>query len=252
MYCHWVRGTANLADPISRLHDQFGGGLSLACEAATRRVGDLWAFLDCKTVFLWTLGVPMGPFVLPQSWQVGFQSYSNVDGAEFHDEFLQYCIEESMGVGWVVRCLPFALRGMPLCLHPSFFFAALLLLPVMTKRKGKRCDWGRRTHRRSPAAVARRHIRGGERLRMALRGLLARHPVPRVLLASTVKVFFQVDIPGHLAPAVLRDAACDIARRLHGAPAQAFRPEGTPNVKPLDQNHMCSHKWRVVYSLGRV
>ena len=87
---------------------------------------------------------------------------------------------------------------------------------------------------------------------MALRGLLARRPVRRVSLASAVKVFFQVDIPGHLAPAVLRDAACDIARRLRGAPTQAFCPEGSPNVKPPDQSHMCLHKWRVVYNLGTV
>ena len=60
-------GTANPADPISWLHDNFGGEVSLACEAATRKVGDLWAFLACKTVFLWTLGVPMGAFVLPET-----------------------------------------------------------------------------------------------------------------------------------------------------------------------------------------
>ena len=50
------------------------------------------------TVFLWTLGVPMGPFVLAQSWQAGLRSPANEEGAEFHDVFLQYRIEESMGV----------------------------------------------------------------------------------------------------------------------------------------------------------
>ena len=64
--------------------------------------------------------------------------------------------------------------------------------------------------------------------------------------------FLQVDIPEALAPAVLRDAAFDIGRRLHGQLAQAFRPEGSPNVKPTGQHHMCSHKWRVVYRLGTV
>ena len=68
VYCHWVRGSVNPADPISRLQDQFGGELSLACESAAGRVWDLWAFPDRKTVFLWTLGVPMGLFVLPRSW----------------------------------------------------------------------------------------------------------------------------------------------------------------------------------------
>ena len=51
VYCHWVRGEVNPADPISRLHDQFDGDLALAHEAATRRVSDLWAFPDRKTVF---------------------------------------------------------------------------------------------------------------------------------------------------------------------------------------------------------
>ena len=69
VYCHWVRGAMNPADPISKLHDQFDGDLALAREAATRRVGDLWAFPDRKTIFLWTLGIPMGPFVLPQAWR---------------------------------------------------------------------------------------------------------------------------------------------------------------------------------------
>ena len=124
--------------------------------------------------------------------------------------------------------------------------------PVMARKRGKRRNRGRPAHRRSPAVVAQRRMRGGERLDRALRGLLARRPVRCVPLASAVKIFFQVDIPEPLAPAVLRDAACDIARRLHGEPAQAFRPEGTPNVKPTGQHHMCSHKWRVVYGLGTV
>ena len=141
---------------------------------------------------------------------------------------------------------------MPLCLHSSFLFAAHLPLSVMTKRKGKRRNRGRRKHRRSQGALARRRLRGGERLRRALRGLLARRPVRRVLLASAVKIFFQVDIPGRLAPVVLRAAACEIAWRLHGTPTQPFRPEGTPNVKPPDQSHMCAHKWWVEYELGTV
>ena len=51
---------------------------------------------------------------------------------------------------------------------------------------------------------------------------------------------------------MLPDALCDIARCLHGERAQAFRPDGTPNVKLVGQHHMCSHKLRVVYGLGTV
>ena len=70
------------------------------------------------------------------------------------------------------------------------FLGCALLLSAMTKRKGKRRNRGRRTHRQSPAHVARRRMRGGERLNVALRGLLARRPVRRVLLALAVKIFF--------------------------------------------------------------
>ena len=52
IYVHWVRGAVNPADPISTLDGQFDGDLGLAREAATRRVCNLWAFPDHKTVFL--------------------------------------------------------------------------------------------------------------------------------------------------------------------------------------------------------
>ena len=47
-----------------------------------RRVGDLWAFPDRKTVFLWTLGIPMGPFVLLQAWRSGIRSYEVGGGGQ--------------------------------------------------------------------------------------------------------------------------------------------------------------------------
>ena len=98
VYMHWVRGSHNHADPISRLCDNFNGDLGLAREMATRRVGDIGAFPDGRTVFLWTLGVPMGHFVLPQSWRAGLWSPGGGEGgAEFHEVFLQYRLEESVG-----------------------------------------------------------------------------------------------------------------------------------------------------------
>ena len=102
----------------------------------------------------------------------------------------------------------------------------------MTRKKGKRRNRGRRRHRRSQDATAGKRLRGGERLRRALRELLAVRPVRRVLLVTVAKIFLHVSIPEALAPAALRDAALGIARRLHGTPAHALRPEGTPNVKP--------------------
>ena len=75
IYIHWLLGAATPADPISTPHGQFDGDLGLARETAMRGVGDLWAFPDRKTVFLWTLGVPVGPFVLLQAWRMGIRSY---------------------------------------------------------------------------------------------------------------------------------------------------------------------------------
>ena len=66
-YIPWVSGAVNLPDPMSTLQGRFDGDLGLADKAAARRVGDLWAFADRKTPFLWTLGISMGPFVLPQA-----------------------------------------------------------------------------------------------------------------------------------------------------------------------------------------
>ena len=97
VYMHWLRGALNPADTISRLNDHFDGDRGQAREAATRRVGVLWAFLDRKTTFLWTLGVPMGPFVLPQAWRSGLRSYEVGGGAEFQEVFLEYRLEELVG-----------------------------------------------------------------------------------------------------------------------------------------------------------
>ena len=59
-------------------------------------------------------------------------------------------------------------------------------------------------------------------------------------------------MPEALAPGVLQDAALDIARRLHGKPAQAFLPGGNPGVKSPGQHQVCYHKWRVGYPPGTV
>ena len=95
VYRHWVRGSANAADPISRLQVQFGGELSLAREAATRRVGDLWAFPDRKTFFLWTRACQWARLCSARRGKRGF-SRQLMGRAEFHDMFLKHCLEESL------------------------------------------------------------------------------------------------------------------------------------------------------------
>ena len=92
VYIHLVSGVVNPADPTSRLHGQFAGDLDLALQAATCRVGDLWAFPDRKMVFLWTLGIPMGPFVLPQAWRSGVRSYDGGGG--------RTSMRSSCSIGW--------------------------------------------------------------------------------------------------------------------------------------------------------
>ena len=96
-YCHWVRAAVNPADPIRRLYGQFDGDLVLAREGATRRVGDLWAFPDLRTVFLWTLGVPMGTFVLPYVWRSGVRSYEVGEGGGRNS------MKFSFSIGWRTR-----------------------------------------------------------------------------------------------------------------------------------------------------
>ena len=63
-----------------------------------------------------------------------------------------------------------------------------------------------------------------------------------MLLGTAAKLFFRSDVPEALATGVLPDATLDIARRLHGKPAQAFLPGGNPGVKPPGQHHLCCHK----------
>ena len=45
------------------------------------------------------MGVPMGPFVLPQACKSGIRSYEvgGGEGVEFHEVFLQYRLEELVG-----------------------------------------------------------------------------------------------------------------------------------------------------------
>ena len=101
VYIRWVRCAVNPADPIIRLHGQLARDVGLAREAATRKVGDLWAFPERKTVFMWTVGFPTGPFVLPQAWPSGIRPY---EGGGFHDVFLQHRLEESVGaMAWHAR-----------------------------------------------------------------------------------------------------------------------------------------------------
>ena len=112
-----------------------------------------------------------------------------------------------------------------LLLRPVFFTRA------MTCKKSKKRNRGRRRHRRSQEATARRRLQGTERLRWALRGLLARRPVRRVLLGTAAKIFFQdrrARGPRAGGAAGRRAGHC-------AAPAQEARPGFPPRGHPQRQ-----------------
>ena len=110
---------------------------------------------------------------------------------------------------------------------PHSFFA-----PVKARNKGKRRNHGRRQHRRSPAATARRRLQGGECLRGAVRGLLARRPVRRVLLATAAKIFFEVNVPRPL-----RQRCCRTPHStLHGACTGSLPRLSAPRAPPSSRH----------------
>ena len=243
-----VRGAVNPADPISRLHGQFAGNLDPAREAATRNVGNFWGLPDRKTVFLWIPGVPMGPFVLLQALRSGIRSYEGGGG--------RTSMRSSCSIGCRIQWgrsvrVPVRLSQpcewrvlLLLLLRPSVFFAC-----VMTRKRAKSAtvgDAGTGDHRRRPPGGG---CRAGSACAGPSAGCWPGGQCAGCYWAQPRRFFSGLT---SLAPAVLRDAALDIAQRLHGAPTQAFCPEGTPNVKPPGQHHLCSYKWRVVYLLGTV
>ena len=54
------------------------------------RVQEPWVSPNLQTTFLWTWGVPMGPFLLPRVWQprCALPSVHNLEGMDFHKAFL--------------------------------------------------------------------------------------------------------------------------------------------------------------------
>ena len=140
---------------------------------------------------------------------------------------------------WLVLC-----EHMPM---PQSYCA-----PVMAPKRGKRRIRGRRLHRRSPAAAAWRRMRGEDRLGRALRG-----PVHHVLLASAVKIFFQVDIPEAIsrgtcteslprlsaprAPPISSRQATTTCARTFGAWCMSWAPCFWPRPRnPLPWDHLVS------------
>ena len=87
----------NPADPISRLNGRFAGDLGLAREAAMRRVGDLWAFPDRKTVFRGSWASPWGLLCFRRHGDRESGRMRGGGGGNFHEVFLQYRLEESVG-----------------------------------------------------------------------------------------------------------------------------------------------------------
>ena len=65
IYVQWVRGNYNPVDPFRRPWSDLDEERELAMVAARERCDTLWERSHLRTVFLWTLWVPMGPFAMP-------------------------------------------------------------------------------------------------------------------------------------------------------------------------------------------
>ena len=78
------------ADPFSRLSLDFKGDTGLAVEEVHRHIWSLWDRLCRRTIFLWTVGLPFGPFVMLRSWHTKLRSLHSPLGMGFHDIFLEF------------------------------------------------------------------------------------------------------------------------------------------------------------------
>ena len=116
VYVHWVRGRLDPADLPSRVATDCAGDRILALRRTRERAVDLWASPKGNTVFLWTVGVPIGPFVQLEAWCCRLWSPALTAGDKFHDLFLDYRLSTSTsilhllwvrggGVGWSTRML---------------------------------------------------------------------------------------------------------------------------------------------------
>ena len=125
----------------------------------------------------------------------------------------------------------------------------------MTRSRGRKRARGRRggrPHRRSVQATARRAAHAEARLSAVRAHRAAGRAVRHVYVGGTARLVFSVPFPAGEAPAVLRDAAFDIAGRLRIVPDQGLTTRGSPDVKVAGQKHHCRHRWRLLLEEGPI
>ena len=143
-----------------------------------------------------------------------------------------------------------SVRGFPI-------FAAIVVrcFVAMTQSRGRKRARGRRggrPHRRSVQATTSCAARAQARLSEVRAHRVAGRAVRRVYLGGAAQLVFSVPFPEGEAPAVLRDAAFDVAGRLRIVPDQGLTTRGSPDVKVAGQKHHCRDRWRLLLEEGPV
>ena len=93
----------------------------------------------------------------------------------------------------------------------------LLIWSIVETSSHSRLRRGGRRHQRSLTALACRRACGLARRQFQLTGVLEHIPIHRVLFGTPWKVFFMSAIAEEEAPAILHQAAMEVAQRLCGA-----------------------------------
>ena len=156
VYMHWVRGSHNPADPISRLCDNFNGDLGLAREMATRRWGISWPSPTGEQFFCRPWECLWDPLCCRSRGERACGPWGVVRGGQSSTRSFCSTAWRSRWVRWrdVVWCR---------CLLVALVF---LVHVIMTRRRrnrharsGKRRRGKSRSRKRSEEAVQRRTAR---------------------------------------------------------------------------------------------
>ena len=100
----------------------------------------------------------------------------------------------------------------------------------------------------SPQIRARAAARRAARALAHIRSVRARWVAGRAvrcIFGNTARLVFKAPFAESATPDVLREAVCDVGKRLGITPEQAFTFTGSSNVKGPGKHH-CRHRWRLL------
>ena len=193
--------------------------------------------------FLWTVGLPFGPFVLPRAYKNALRSSSNPAGREFHAVFGNTASAEATLWHLRVSLWPFSL-ALSVCVPPQpFVMLCFCTMPCRqrgSKSKHKRKP-GLRSCRRTPAAIARRREGGRLKLQRKMCTVLAGLFVRCIFLGRPARPYIGVLVTKEEALSVLRRAITDVSQRvgrdLHRGGSRV--PDGTEGQWPTIVSDPC-------------